>query len=186
MNLQYIVCGGVTLKDFILKYTLRDSIIGFSSYIPGTVGVALRMLVYKVFAKKMGKGVLIKRNVKVYFPERLEVGDYASLNENVVIDASGGVEIGDHTRIAINAAIISQSHNYSRTDIPLKLQGKELGRVVIGRDVWIGCNSIILYKVTIGDGAVVGANSLVNSDVEPYTVVAGSPAKKIKMRGQDD
>lgn len=52
----------------------------------------------------------------------------------------------------------------------------------VGNDVWIGCNSTILRGVHIGDGAVVGANSLVNRDVPPYAVVAGCPAKIIKYR----
>lgn len=168
--------------DIILKYTLRDTVIGFSSYIPGTVGVLARMLVYKLFLRRMGRRVLIKRNVKIYFPERLEVGDDVSINEGVLIDAAGGVRIGDYTRISAGAAVISQQHEYERKDVPIKLQEKKLGRVTLGRDVWLGYNSVVLYGVTIGDGAVVGANSLVNSDVEPYAVVAGSPAKKIRER----
>jgi virginiamycin A acetyltransferase len=56
------------------------------------------------------------------------------------------------------------------------------GDITIGNDVWIGINATILSGVTIGDGAVIGANSLVVSDVEPYTIVAGNPARMVRKR----
>lgn len=56
----------------------------------------------------------------------------------------------------------------------------------IGNDVWIGCNVVIMPGVAVGDGAIVGAGSIVTKDVEPYAVVAGSPAKKLKMRFSSD
>lgn len=65
-------------------------------------------------------------------------------------------------------------------DLPLK------GDTVIGNDVWIGQNAVILPGVRIGDGAIIGANSVVGSDVEPYTVVAGNPAKELRKRFDDE
>jgi virginiamycin A acetyltransferase len=62
------------------------------------------------------------------------------------------------------------------SDLPLK------GDTVIGNDVWIGQNAVILPGVTIGDGAIVGANSVVGSDVAPYALVIGNPAKEIRKR----
>ncbi len=59
-------------------------------------------------------------------------------------------------------------------------------QVVIGNDVWIGCNSIILGGVKIGDGAIVGAGAVVTRDVAPYSIVAGVPAKVIKYRFTDE
>ena len=61
-------------------------------------------------------------------------------------------------------------------DLPLK------GDTVIGNDVWIGQNAVILPGVHIGDGAIIGANSVVGSDIAPYTVVAGNPAKPLRKR----
>ncbi|MCR5485044.1 MAG: CatB-related O-acetyltransferase [Clostridiales bacterium] len=62
------------------------------------------------------------------------------------------------------------------SDLPLK------GDTVIGNDVWIGQNAVILPGVRIGDGAIIGANSVVGSDVEPYTIVVGNPAKILRKR----
>ncbi len=61
-------------------------------------------------------------------------------------------------------------------DLPLR------GDTVIGSDVWIGQNAVILPGVRIGDGAIIGANSVVGSDVEPYTIVAGNPARLLRRR----
>ena len=64
----------------------------------------------------------------------------------------------------------------SPEDLPLR------GDTVVGNDVWIGQNAVILPGVHIGDGAIIGANSVVGSDVEPYTIVAGNPAKELRKR----
>ena len=66
------------------------------------------------------------------------------------------------------------------SDLPLK------GDTVIGNDVWIGQNAVILPGVRIGDGAIIGANSVVGSDVEPYTIVVGNPAKAVRKRFDDE
>lgn len=66
------------------------------------------------------------------------------------------------------------------TDLPLR------GNTVIGNDVWIGQNAVILPGVNIGDGAIIGANSVVGRNVSPYTVVVGNPAKEIRKRFDDE
>ena len=66
------------------------------------------------------------------------------------------------------------------SDIPLK------GDTVIGNDVWIGQNAVILPGVHIRDGAIIGANSVVGSDVAPYTIVIGNPAKTLRKRFDDE
>ena len=60
------------------------------------------------------------------------------------------------------------------------------GDTVIGNDVWIGQNATIMPGVHIGDGAIIGANSLVSKDVEPYTIVAGNPIRIIRKRFDDE
>lgn len=67
-----------------------------------------------------------------------------------------------------------------KSDLPIK------GDTVIGNDVWIGQNAVILPGVHIGDGAIIGANSVVGSDVAPYTIVAGNPAKVLRKRFDDE
>ena len=67
-----------------------------------------------------------------------------------------------------------------RNDLPLK------GDTIVGNDVWIGQNAVILPGVHIGDGVIIGAESVVGSDVAPYTIVAGNPARKIRNRFDDE
>lgn len=67
-----------------------------------------------------------------------------------------------------------------KSDMPLK------GDTVIGNDVWIGQKAVILPGVHIGDGVIIGANSVVGSDIEPYTIVIGNPAKKLRKRFDDE
>ena len=68
----------------------------------------------------------------------------------------------------------------SQNDLPLK------GDTIVGNDVWIGQYATILPGVQIGDGAIIGANSVIGSDVDPYTIVVGNPAKPIRKRFDDD
>lgn len=68
----------------------------------------------------------------------------------------------------------------TQNDLPIK------GDTIIGNDVWIGQNATIMPGVHIGDGAIIGANSVVGSDIEPYTIVVGNPARAIRKRFDDE
>lgn len=113
-------------------------------------------------------------------------------------NAVGDVTIGDHTRIGIHSTIIGPvcigshvhlaqgitvtalNHNFTNTDQRIDQQGITTQQVVIGDDVWIGANSVILPGVTIGHHCVVAAGAVVTKDVPDYCVVGGVPAKVIK------
>ncbi|WP_459889895.1 acyltransferase [Desulfothermus okinawensis] len=94
----------------------------------------------------------------------------------------GYVEIGKYTLIGTGVHIISgtKQHFFSRLDIPIKEQGGDLKKIVIGEDVWIGNGAIV--GANIGKGAVVGAGSVVMSSVPEYAIVGGNPAKILKFR----
>lgn len=98
-----------------------------------------------------------------------------------IINAGEDVTIGEHTITGGFVYIQSSDHGTVRNE-KIWQQKHTYGKIEIGSDVWLGANSMILKGVTIGDGAIVAANTVVNKDVEPYSIVAGLPAKKIKMR----
>ena len=93
------------------------------------------------------------------------------------------VTIGDYTMIANDVCIIGGDHNFRTPGIPTVFNGRDtLNPTTIGSDVWIGCRSIIMTGVRIGDGAIIAAGSVVTKDVEPFGIYGGVPAKKIKDR----
>lgn len=110
----------------------------------------------------------------------LKIGKFCHINENVFIQ---GANIGSHVMIAPNVAILNESHEHENLAIPMIMQpttGKS--NPLIGNDVWIGRNAIILPGVIIGEGSIIGAAAVVTRDVPPYSIVGGVPAKIIKTR----
>ena len=113
---------------------------------------------------------------------KIIIGKYSQLNPYVII-YGGDVWIGDYVMIAPHVVIAAGEHNYKQLEKPMRL-ADSLGvhKIIIEDDVWIGANSTITDGVKIGKGAVIGANSVVTSDVAPYDIVVGVPAKKIMSR----
>lgn len=94
-----------------------------------------------------------------------------------------GVTIGRYSMIASNVKIIGGDHKFDIPGTPITFSGREkLKQTFIGRDVWIGTNSIILAGVSIGDGAIIAAGSVVTKDIPSYVVAGGVPAKILKKR----
>src|SRR5207253_1636021 len=100
-----------------------------------------------------------------------------------VIQANGGVDIGDNVLLGPGVKIWSVNHVYSDPHRTIVDQGFDQKRVVIGSNVWIGANVFIMPGARISDGVVISAGSVVGSKlIEPYAVVAGNPARKIGTR----
>ena len=88
------------------------------------------------------------------------------------------IVIGDNVYLACNVSVITSTHEIGPTD---KRCGRSVEKdITIGNGSWIGCNATILSGVTIGDGCVIGAGSLVNKDCEPNSLYVGVPAKKVR------
>jgi acetyltransferase-like isoleucine patch superfamily enzyme len=133
---------------------------------------------------KLGRGVTVGR-----------IGKYTYINKYCLIDRNTA-SIGNFCSIAYGVKIGLGNHpvswvsthpfafdsKYGFVKNSKNFEGQVLDPCVIGHDVWIGANAVILAGVKIGNGAIIGANSLVNKDVEPYSIVAGSPARHIRYR----
>jgi acetyltransferase-like isoleucine patch superfamily enzyme len=118
--------------------------------------------------------------------QRLRIGSNVGINHYCYIGVRGTIEIGDNVIFGPRVSVLSENHNFDRTDIPIKHQGVTKGTTRIGNDVWIGAGASILSGVTIGDGCVIGAGAVVTGDVEPWSVVVGVPAKVVKKRDLGD
>jgi len=142
---------------------------------------------------KLGKSVIIRSGCKIQ--KSVSIGDYTSINENTQIDTncstigkycsiSHGVKIGMGPHplnyISTSPAIYYKNRGFIHKDIYNEYDDK--GYTIIGNDVLIGANAIILAGIKVGDGAVIGAGSIVTKDIPPYAIVAGNPAKVIKYR----
>ncbi len=129
---------------------------------------------------RFGRNVLFETNGRA----RIVVGNRVRINDGSILAAHSGICIGDDCLIGEYVSIRDANHGFGSSGL-IRLLPHTSAAVVIGRDVWIGRGVCILKGVSIGDGAIVGANSVVTKDVFPGTIVAGSPAKPIGLRGAD-
>lgn len=140
----------------------------------------IRFLFMKIFCNKIGHNIEFCRNIDIRSPKRVSVGNFTTINKNVLMDGRGGnLTIGNCVDIAQDVQIWTLQHDYNSKDY------STIGKaVVINNYAWIGSRSILLPGVTIGIGAVVAAGSIVTRDVPPFTVVAGCPARVIGNRSE--
>lgn len=138
-----------------------------------------------------GRNVDLQRFALIY---NSQMGDYSYVGRNFTCWYA---KIGKFCSISWNVGIGGANHDYNRISQHAFLYAEQFGMLEsgqqpcynrfntdceIGNDVWIGCNAVICRGVHIGDGAVIGAGSVVTKDVEPYTIVGGVPAKVLKRR----
>lgn len=151
-------------------------------------------LIYKIIIMPIKKSMFAKCGKKVYLGKNSEitfknvyVGNNVSIGMNALFMSTlANIIIGDYVMFGPGVTIVTGDH---RTDVigeyminvhdKLPENDKD---VIIQNDVWIGSNVTILKGVTIGQGSIVASGSIVTKDVEPYSIVGGLPAKKIKMR----
>lgn len=112
--------------------------------------------------------VFIRRNttIRIDHGGELIIGDKVFINDNCSINCINKIEIGEYTKIGPGVSINDNDHNFRKTG-----DGRMLtGQVIIGKNVWIGANSVILRNTVIGDNAVIAAGSIVKGDVPANTV----------------
>lgn len=115
------------------------------------------------------------------FEPRLVIGDRVTATAALQVIAFASVVIEDDVMFAANVFVADGTHASPHPDVPYKFQGVATPAPVrIGRGAWIGQNAVIAPGVTIGELAIVGANSVVTRDVAPRTVVGGVPARIVK------
>lgn len=136
----------------------------------------------RLLGSKIGRSITYYPGIKLSPGTNLILGNHVDLAWGVLITTGGGVEVGDRTLIGYNTQIFSANHLIPPRPQPIFSSGHVKEKVIIGKDVWIGAGCIILPGVTIGDGAVVAAGSVVTKNVESFCIVGGVPAKLIKER----
>lgn len=112
----------------------------------------------------------------------IEIGHSCFINSFTVLYGHGNLIIGNGCLIGPQVAIVPVNYGFQNRHVPFRQQTPSLKGIAIGDDVWIGAGATILDGCTIGTGAVIGAGAVVTKSVDPYSIVAGVPAKKIGIR----
>lgn len=122
------------------------------------------------------------RNFDIEVSGQLTIGSRNYFNKNVKIVCFDKIEIGDDCLIADSVHIYDHDHRFDDVSKTIGSQGYVTAPVKIGNNVWLGAKVTVLKGVSIGDGVIVGANSLVSKDLPANSICGGVPAKVIKMR----
>jgi acetyltransferase-like isoleucine patch superfamily enzyme len=146
--------------------------------------IGLRRRIFDQLLGRKHRDLWIHPEVYVDGFEGLRLGDDVSINRGSNIAATGGLTIGDHVSIAHAVTVLTVEHGFADPDIPIKRQPIMFHPVTIGNNVWIGARVCILGGVTLANGTIVAAGSVVKHSVtEENCTIAGVPARIVKRRG---
>lgn len=177
----------VFIKIYPIKIILKFLYCLFVEYIPNNIInnipiARLRWLYYVlVLRHKIDYKAYIYLGVYIYPTfKSVKIGKYTNINRNCILDGRGGLYIGNNVNISAEVAIYTGGHeinssNFAYYDKP----------VYIGDRVWIATRAMIMPGVSIGEGAMIMPGAIVSKNIEPYTIVAGIPAKEIGKRNKD-
>lgn len=172
-------------------YLCRNSRLNWNVTLTDKTGAAVVINRSNVMCKEVGEGVRINDALLL---GQITLGRYVSIfgPGTVLSSVMNEIHVGSFTSIGQGVQIQESYHNYHRTTTYLiqknifKTEYKKdfisKGPVIIGKDVWIGSNSVILSGVSIGDGSIIGAGSVVTKDVGSFEIWGGNPAVFIKRR----
>lgn len=136
-----------------------------------------RLFILKLFGAKIGYGSIVYPTAKIWAPWNLEIGEYTCIGPNTDIYSMDKISIGSHVTVSQNAVICSGTHDINSHS--MKLITKP---IIINNYSWICAYAKILPGVSIGEGCVVGLDSVVCKSTDSWHVYAGNPAAKIKAR----
>jgi virginiamycin A acetyltransferase len=138
---------------------------------------------------RIGAGTVIDAFVKIKpagGSGDIEIGPGCVINSGCVLYTGNGIRIGANVLIAANCTLAPTSHEFADRGRPICEQGfrPSRGGIVIGDDVWIGANAVLLDGARIGAGSVIGAGSLVRSLLPAFCIAVGAPARVRGWRGR--
>ncbi|WP_197706834.1 acyltransferase [Sterolibacterium denitrificans] len=164
----------------LLAYRLVAMHLPHSFWPGGVLFSTLRRYFLIGMGCRVGQECELEPGIDVGFRPDLSIGNHCQINQNTSIKSA---RIGNDVMIAPGVVLLDRQHNFSRIDIPMTQQGASLRQLtVIGDDVWLGQNVIVMPGITIGSGVIVGAGSVVTRDLPDWSVAVGVPAKVIRYR----
>ena len=144
----------------------------------------LRVYLLKAIIAEIGKGVKISRSAYFENPFHVKIGNHVFINRNFYCSVDKSLHICDRVMIGPGCTIIGGDHKFNDPTICMRFPDSRGDNrdILIEEDAWIGGGVMLLKKSMIGEGAIIGANSLVTGKVLPYSVYTGQPAKFVKPR----
>lgn len=136
-----------------------------------------RRFVLRIFGAQIGRNVLIRPGVRVTYPWKLEIGDYCWIGDNATLYNVDTITIGEHSVVSQECYLCTGTHDHCDISFPLIASP-----ITIEPECWIAARAFVGPGVRIGRGAVVGACSLLLSNVSPAMIVAGVPANVVSIR----
>lgn len=162
---------------------------GLAQYLPKSntwfnIGGLSRYLLCKQIFKRCGKNVNIERKAWFGTGVNIEIGDYSGIGINSHI--YNNTKIGKYVMMGPNCYMLEKTHKFDRIDTPMMFQGfrtdYERDQVIIGDDVWIGRDVMIIGSREIKDGSIVGARCVLTKSFPKYSIIGGNPSKLIRSR----
>jgi len=151
-------------------------------YLPFNFCLPLRAALLRTVLGGFGAGSCVTDGVTFISGPSITIGERVSINQHCYFVGGGGLTIGNDVLIAPYVALVTEGHTFTDTAAPMRQQANTLAPIVIEDDVWLAAGVTVTGGVTIGRGSVIGAGAVVTSDVEPFSVMGGVPAKLIRKR----
>jgi putative colanic acid biosynthesis acetyltransferase WcaF len=136
-----------------------------------------RRFVLRTFGATVGMGVNIYSSATIYFPWNLSIGDWSSIGEEAMIYNLGPITIGKQVTVSQQAHLCAGTHDHTDPEMPLLKPP-----ITIEDQAWICADAFVGPRVTVGEGAIVGARAVAVNDVDAWSIVGGNPARIIKRR----
>jgi acetyltransferase-like isoleucine patch superfamily enzyme len=156
---------------------LKFLLLGLVGYIPSQ---RLRLAAYRAAGVRLGPRVVIYGGAELREPKGISIGEGSVIGHRAILDGRRGLSIGSHVNLSTGVWLWTLEHDPA--DPTFGVKG---GAIVVEEHAWLCAGVQVLTGVTIGEGSVVAAGSVVTKDVPPFTIVAGIPAKVIGERPRD-
>ncbi|GAB3663653.1 putative colanic acid biosynthesis acetyltransferase [Echinicola sediminis] len=137
----------------------------------------IKVYFLRLFGAKIGKGVVIKPGVNIKYPWFLSIGDHVWIGEKVWVDNLAQVVLGNHVCISQGAMLLCGNHNYKQKNFDLIV-----GKITIEDGAWIGAQSVVCPGVTCRSHSVLAVGSVATKTLDQYTIYQGNPAIPVRER----
>lgn len=176
--------AGRTLGLIVRRFLVPAFVVSTYAFLKSRAAISTRAEVEWSSNLRLGRKTTVSSFCKIKVTDGpLITGEHCGFGTGCFVSAGeGGIEMGDHVICGPNVVLIASNYRYERIGVPLEEQGHTSIGIRIGRNVWIGANSVILDGSEIGDNSIVVANSLVNRRFPANTIIQGNPAKVVLQR----